>query len=70
MKVEHVGNIPTSTTNAYSYNMMISEDFDKQIFFLDQILGNIYSYNSKMANGEKIPKCGIWILTMFLLDSI
>ena len=38
MKVEHVGNIPTSTTDADSYNMMVSECFDKQVFFLDQIL--------------------------------
>ena len=56
MKVEHVGNIPTSTTNADSYKMMVSEGFDKQVFFLDQILGNIYYYNSKMANGGTISK--------------
>ena len=58
MKVEHVGNIPSSTTAAWSYNMMVQEGFDKHVFFLDQKFGKIYSYNSEMANGGTISK--VW----------
>ena len=45
MKVEKVGSIPTNTTDAWSYNMAVADNFDDKVFFLDQLMGKIYCYD-------------------------
>ncbi len=45
MKVVKVGSIPTDTTGAWTYNMMVADNFDDKLFFLDQLMGKIYCYD-------------------------
>lgn len=45
MKVEKVGSIPTETTDAWTYNMGVADNFDSKLYFLDQSLGRIYCYD-------------------------
>lgn len=45
VKVTPVGAIPTDTTAASSYNMMVAENFQDKVFFIDQLKGIIYYYD-------------------------
>jgi len=54
MKVEKVGSIPTSTPGPYSYNMMVYDNFDDKLYFCDQKLGKIYSYNPTSSDEPTI----------------
>jgi len=49
IRVEKVGSIPTTTTGAWSYNMMVADNFDDKVFFLDQLMGKIYSYDPESS---------------------
>mmetsp|Transcript_10740 Transcript_10740/g.21356 ORF Transcript_10740/g.21356 Transcript_10740/m.21356 type:complete len:531 (-) Transcript_10740:173-1765(-) len=48
MKVEKVGSIPNPNTDAFSYNLAVSDTHQKsgKLFFLNQMLGQIYSYDN------------------------
>jgi len=58
MMVEKVGSIPTETTDAWSYNMMVADNLEKEglLFFLDKLMGRIYSVD----NGETTK---VWDMT-------
>jgi hypothetical protein len=58
MMVEKVGNVPTNTTDAWTYNMMVSDTLRKQdmVFFLDQFKGKIYCHSGNA--GDEVMK--IW----------
>jgi hypothetical protein len=45
IKVEKVGSVPTENTDAWTYNMMVADNFDDKIFFLDQQMGRIFCYD-------------------------
>ena len=45
MKVEYVGSVPTNTTDAWTYNMNVEDNFEDSLFFLDQLMGKIYYYD-------------------------
>ena len=52
MMVEKVGNVPTNTTGAWTYNMGVADNFDREglLFFLDQSQGRIYSYSDETVS--------------------
>ena len=51
MQAEYVGSIPTNTTDAWSYNMMVQDNFDDgTLYFLDQLMGKIYSYDESSSD--------------------
>lgn len=55
MRVTKVGNVPTSTTDAFSYNMGVSEDpKNGRVFFMDQKFGKIFVYTAKNGRVDKV----------------
>jgi len=54
-KVDKVGSIETTSTEAWSYNMHAADTFDGDyIFFMDQMAGKIFSYDTVNNVTQKI----------------
>ena len=54
MKVEYVGSVPTTTTDAWTYNMNVEDNFDDSLYFIDQLMGKIYSYDDSSSSVSKV----------------
>ncbi len=55
MQVDYVGSVPTNNTQAWSYNMNVEDNFDNgALYFLDQLNGIIYAYDSSDSSISKI----------------
>lgn len=54
MKAEYVGSVPTTSTDAFAYNMNVEDNVDGSLFFLDQLMGKIYMYDESTSSVSKI----------------